>query len=102
MRSEATQAKRVIVDMITMIHQLYAYDDFRLFALSQFQSMATLCTLTNEKPIDALQLLTLKILISRQAQFRETTEHSKNYSYRWKPKKKRFASILLLEGFFRL
>ncbi len=83
-----------------MIHQLYAYDDFRLFALSQFHSMATLCTLTSETLIDVLELLTLKILISRQAQFRETSEHSKNYTYQWKPQKKRFASILLLEGFF--
>jgi hypothetical protein len=70
----STQTERTIVDLITMINQVYVYEDFHLFDMPEIRFLTTLCILANETLIDGLELFTLKILISRKAQFHETIE----------------------------
>ena len=58
----------------------YAYDDFRIFIVPEFQSLFSLCTLANETLMDALTLFMSNTFASPHVQTRETIEKHANES----------------------
>ena len=60
----------------------YPYDDFRVFAIAQFQLMVSLCTIANETLSNALSLFNANILVHNQVQSREATETHASTSLR--------------------
>ncbi len=58
----------------------YAYDDFRIFIVPEFQSLFSLCTLANETLTDALTLFMSNTFASAHVQTRETIEKHANES----------------------
>jgi hypothetical protein len=58
----------------------YAYDDFRIFAVPEFQSLVALCKLANETFTDALTLFMSNTFTSVLVQTRETIEKQANGS----------------------
>ena len=58
----------------------YSYDDFRVFIVSQFQSVVSLCTLANETLTNTMTLFIANTLVNDQVQSRETIERQANSS----------------------
>ena len=56
----------------------YSYDDFRLFALPQFQLLAALCTVANATLSEAITRLDTSTMLSEKVQSRQTIESKAN------------------------
>ncbi|UJR24141.1 hypothetical protein I4U23_027107 [Adineta vaga] len=61
-----------------LLNNNYAYDDFRLFIVPQFRSLASLCTIAQQTVYDALVTFMSNTLISKRAESLQTIESQIN------------------------